>query len=392
MIISVVLGIETSCDDTAAAVLQGNTILGEEKHSQSESNSLGGILPTIAQDFHRLHIERVVDESLKQANVTIDDLDAIAITNRPGLQMSLLIGLRYAKHLSRKFQKPLIPIHHMEAHALMVRMENDVQFPFLCLLISGGHNLLVFVNDVDDYQLLGDSIDDAPGEAFDKITRELKLRMLPHFEKKSGGQAIEEAAAMCAQPTDKYKFPLMMTRYRDCQFSYAGMKNVAKRLIYSEKKRLSLDVDQVLPDYPDYCANFLGAVARHLCNRTQRAMEFCERKKLFADCTQRTLVVSGGVACNDFIFTALSQMSGQLNYTAVRPSKKLCQDNGVMIAWNGVERFLQQKGITSHDAIDKINTIPKCQLGENIIDQVKEANIACKWAKAPILKPFLRAS
>lgn len=348
-------------------------------------------MPTVAQDIHRLHIDRVVKESLEQANVKPEELDAIAVTNRPGLVMSLLVGLRYAKHLSRKYQKPLIPIHHMEAHALTARMEHDILFPFLCLLISGGHCLLAFVNNADDFRLLGESIDDAPGEAFDKIARRLKMRNIPDFEKKNGGQSIEEAARLCKNPTDKYKFPLMMTRYRDCQFSYAGMKNVAKRFIEHEEKALKLDVDQVIPDYQDFCANLQGAITRHLCNRTQRAMEYCEKKSLFKDVNQKFLVVSGGVACNDFIFTALEQLCEKLNYKAVRPSKKLCTDNGIMIAWNGVERFSQDKGVFQHDDIDRIIAHPKCQLGESLIEQLKEENISCNWIKVPILKPFLRA-
>lgn len=252
-----VLGIETSCDDTGAAVLQGNKILGDKVHHQS-TVMFGGILPPLAMDFHRENIERIVQECLDEANVTINDLDAIAVTNRPGLIMSLKVGVRYAKHLARTHQKPIIPIHHMEAHALMARMEHEVEFPFLCLLISGGHCLLAVAEDINKFKLLGESVDDAPGEAFDKIARELKLRMLPQFEHKSGGQQIEEAAALCANPSDKYKFPLLMARSRDCQFSFAGVKNTARRFIRVEQRNLELDVDEVLPDYPDFCASFLG--------------------------------------------------------------------------------------------------------------------------------------
>jgi N6-L-threonylcarbamoyladenine synthase len=341
-------------------------------------------------DFHRENIERIVTESLKQANVQPEELDAIAVTNRPGLKMSLLIGLRYAKHLARKHKKPLIPIHHMEAHALTVRMEHDVQFPFLCLLISGGHSLLAYVEDFDKFKLLGESLDDAPGECFDKIARQLKLRNLPKYENKNGGQSIEEAARECEEVTDKYKFPLMLARYRDCQFSFAGMKNVAKRYIKFEEQKLGLDVDCVIPDYPDFCANFLGGVTRHICNRTQRAIQYCDQNELFKTVENRKLVISGGVACNDFIFTALSQLCDQFNFTAVRPSKKLCTDNGIMIAWNGVERFNRSAGIVPYGNIDEVIEHPKCQLGKSLIDTVKCEQIHCAWVKIPILKPFTR--
>lgn len=341
-------------------------------------------------DFHRENIEKIVTESLNHANVTADDLDAIAVTNRPGLKMSLQIGLRYAKHLARKHKKPLIPVHHMEAHALTVRMENDVQFPFLCLLISGGHSLLAFVEDFDKFKLIGESLDDAPGECFDKIARFAKLRNLPNYEEKNGGQSIEDAARECREVTDKYKFPLMLARYRDCQFSYAGLKNVAKRYIKNEELKLGLDVDCVIPDYPDFCANFLGGVARHICNRSQRAIAFCERKEMFKGIEDKKLVISGGVACNDFIFTSLTQLCEQYGFTAVRPSKKLCTDNGIMIAWNGVERFTRGADIYSHKNIDVVASHPKCQLGVSLIDTVKCEAIHCHWAKIPILKPFLR--
>lgn len=385
-----VLGIETSCDDTGCAVMQGNMILGEAIHTQRESVTFGGIIPTVAQAFHRQNIERIVAESLTQANVTVADLDAIAVTNRPGLKMSLTIGVRYARHLARKYQKPLIPIHHMQAHALTVRMTEKVDFPFLCLLISGGHSLLAFVKSIDEFLLLGESLDDAPGEAFDKIARYLKLSNLPQFANLSGGQSIEKAASSCTEVTDKYKFPLMLARYRDCQFSYAGIKNSAKRFVLEQQQLFNLDVDEVIPDYPDFCANFLGAITRHICHRTQRAMEFCERKNLFDGIEHKQLVVSGGVACNDFIFNALSEMCELMDYSAVRPTKKLCTDNGIMIAWNGIEKFVQNKDIIVPELVDDIEILGSCPIGQSLIDEVKGAGISCNWVKPKSLKPFMR--
>lgn len=257
--------------------------------------------------------------------------------------------------------------------------------------MSGGHSLLALVQDVDKFYLLGETIDDAPGEAFDKIARRMKIRNKPNFEYMSGGQAIEFAAGLCKTPTDKYKFPLIMSHYRDCQFSFSGIKNIARRFIMLEEKGLKLKADEIIPDFPDFCANFLGAVTRHICTRTQRAMEFCERKGFINGKETNTLVVSGGVACNDFIYNALAEMCKEKNFQAFRPSKKLCTDNGIMIAWNGVERFIQNKGIYSHLEIDDIEVIATCQLGESLIDQVKKENIRCDWVKSPSLKPFIRA-
>jgi N6-L-threonylcarbamoyladenine synthase len=354
--------------------------------------NFGGIIPPVAQDAHRRSIDFVVKTCFERAQIKPEQLDAIAFTNRPGMPLSLIIGLRYARFLSRKYNKPLIPIHHMHAHALMPRMENDVKFPFLCLLISGGHCLLSFVRDIDDFLLLGESMDDAPGECLDKIARMMKLINLKQFQNKSGGQAIEEAARMCKEPTDKYYFPLMLKYYRDCQFSFAGLKNTTNTHLRREQRNLNLDVDTVLPDYPDFCANVQGAIARHLSHRTQRAIEFCEGQKWFDNVEQRTLVISGGVACNDFIFESLRQMCEQVNFKTIRPSRKLCMDNGIMIAWNGVEKIKRNVDICPVDKIYELDFYAKCSLGESYIEKVKEKSIACKWIKTPISKPFARVS
>ncbi|KAG5675160.1 hypothetical protein PVAND_005086 [Polypedilum vanderplanki] len=387
-----ILGIETSCDDTGVAILKGKQLVSECLSTQMKVHlHLGGILPPLAQDFHRQNIDKTVKTCIERAGIDPKELDAIAFTNRPGLPLSLIVGTRYARYMSRKYNKPLIPIHHMHAHALTPRMErDDVKFPFLCLLISGGHSLLSYVKDINDFILLGQSLDDAPGECLDKIARMMKLINLKQFQNVSGGQAIEEAARMCKEPTDKYYFPLMLKFYRDCQFSFAGFKNVTNKHLRRERKKLNLPVDQVIPDYPDFCANLQGAVARHLCYRTQRAIEFCEDQHMFDNVEQRTLVVSGGVACNDFIFEALKQMCETKNFTAVRPSRKLCMDNGIMIAWNGVEKFNRNLDICPPEKIYDLDFYAKCPIGESYIDKVKEKNLSCKWIKTPILKPFRR--
>jgi N6-L-threonylcarbamoyladenine synthase len=324
-----------------------------------------------------------VTSTIEKSGFTVDDLDAIAVTNRPGLPLSLTVGVRYAKHLARKQFKPIIPIHHMEAHALMARMtDRSVQFPFLCLLISGGHTLLAYVKSVTEFYLLGESIDDAIGEAFDKTARLLKLRNVPEYEWLSGGAALEMAASKSKNP-DRYEFPLPIARYRDCQFSFAGLKNNAKRFVDYEEKSLQLSPIDLPPYYEDFCAGFLKACTRHVLHRTQRAIEFCDRKDLFRDVEQRTLVISGGVACNNFIFEALSQMADQFGFRTVRPIKSHCTDNGIMIAWNGVERFMINSDLTTN--YGEIRPIGRCPLGTSWIKQVTDTAIACKWVKTEIM-------
>ncbi|XP_058840777.1 probable tRNA N6-adenosine threonylcarbamoyltransferase, mitochondrial, partial [Topomyia yanbarensis] len=197
----------------------------------------GGIIPPVAQDFHRKQIENVVLKTFLQANLQFNEIDAIAVTNRPGLPLSLIVGVRYAKYLARKFNKPIIPIHHMEAHALMIRMTNNIPFPYLCILLSGGHAILTLVKSARDFYILGETIDDAPGEMFDKIARRLKLRNIPQYAWLSGGQAIEKAAVKSLNPAT-YNFPVPLSKYRDCQFSFAGLKNSASRHILLQEKRL----------------------------------------------------------------------------------------------------------------------------------------------------------
>lgn len=273
----------------------------------------------------------------------------------------------------------------MEAHATMVRINQPITYPYLCLLASGGHCLLTFVRGTNDFLLLGESLDDAPGEAFDKISRRLKLRNIPRFEWVSGGQAIEMAARDATDP-DRFEFPLPLARQRNCQFSFAGLKNTAKRHIDRTELENQLGPDAVIPDYPDFCAAFLRSITRHICHRTQRAIEFCERSELFPDGVAKTIVFSGGVACNDFIFGAVSELASEFGFGAVRPERAHCTDNGLMIAWNGVEQWLaNEESIRSMD-IDEIVSFPRCQLGQNVTKEVEEASIGCKWVKLSAYK------
>lgn len=297
--------------------------------------------------------------------------------------MSLKVGLRYAKHLCRTYNKPLIPIHHMEAHALVARLENKINFPFLTLLCSGGHCLLAIAQSYNQFYLLGTTLDDAPGEALDKISRRLKLRNISEYSWMSGGQAIEKAASKSIKP-ELYEFPLPIARQKDCMFSFAGLKNVAIRYIEKDERNLNLKSDEVIPNYADFCKGFLKGITRHIVHRTQRAIEFCEKENIFQNNNEKFLVFSGGCACNDFIYTALKEMAEQFNFSVIRPKKQFCTDNGVMIAWNGIERFNNQSEI--YNNYDHINIDAKCKFGVEIIDKVKQADISCKWAKIPILR------
>ncbi|KAF5297707.1 hypothetical protein FQA39_LY12038 [Lamprigera yunnana] len=336
---TLILGIESSCDDTGCAIVDNEGyILGEALNSQHLIHLRnGGIIPPIARDLHRTNIENVVDEAVKAANVAIDDIEAIAVTVKPGLPLSLMVGMKYGKYLCRKHTKPFIPIHHMEAHALTARMhDRNLEFPFLVLLISGGHCLLAIAQDVDKFLLMGQGIDDAPGELFDKVARRLQLKNLPEFSKLSGGRAIELAASKANDPLE-FSFTTTLLQYRDCNFSFAGIKNQCIRHIIKEERKFDLPPDGTIPGLYNLCAALQLVVTRHLCHRVQRGIRYLEMKELIPT-NRQALVVSGGVACNNFIAKGLEILCSELDYKMVRPPPKLCTDNGVMIAWNGMER------------------------------------------------------
>lgn len=345
----------------------------------------GGIQPPIAQELHRKNIEGNIANTLATANMSIGDLDAIAVTTRPGLIPCLLIGTRYAKHLSRKHSKPIIPIHHMQAHALTARIENKIDYPFLCLLASGGHCLLTFVKSTTEFMLLGETIDNAPGECLDKVARLLMLRNLPEFASISGGAAIELAAKR-SQNHERFPHPLPLARFPNCQFSFSGLKNTAERYIESARKVENLAPDEVIPQYEDLCAAFLRSITRHILHRTQRAMEYCEQENLWQGAEKRSMVFSGGVACNDFIYTALGQLCKEYDYGIYRPSRRLCTDNGVMIAWNGVERWQLEKEKYLEQNVDDIRAEPREQLGTDLVKNVELARVNCQWKKIPIMR------
>nr|CAD7589593.1 unnamed protein product [Timema genevievae] len=393
---SVILGLETSCDDTGCAIVDScGNILGEALHSQLQVHlNNGGIIPPIARDLHKQHIERVVEEALASANLGLGDVDAIATTVKPGMALSLLVGMNHGKHLAKTWGKPFIPIHHMEAHALTIRMVTQVEFPFLVLLISGGHCLLAVAQGVHQFLLLGQSLDDAPGEAFDKTARRMKLHSLPEFRGLSGGAAIQLAATR-GDPLS-FQFPFMLSGYRDCNFSMAGLKNKARQHILRQEHEHGVEGDGIIPGVYDLCASVQWGITSHLCQRLQRAMEFIsmrdmlplDRRTLVRHCRHKvgtstgeslSKVVSGGVACNSFITGALGVVCEEYGYSLAVPPPKLCTDNGVMIAWNGVEKWRSGVGVVPD--LDAIDIEPECPLGVDRREDVVNANIKCKWIK-----------
>lgn len=378
-----ILGIETSCDDTGVAIVDGiGNILGESLFSQNIVHlRYGGVNPLIAQDLHRNNIEQAVSEALEKACLSIRKINAIAVTTKPGLLASLEVGFKYAKFLSKKYHKPIIPIHHMEAHALVARMYNNIPFPYLVLLISGGHCLLVIANDFNDFFLLGESLDNAPGEVMDKLARRMKLRNVPEFSTMAGGRAIESAAKKAGNP-EQFSFPFPLWKYRDCNFSFSGLKDSLERKLLQKESEHSVMGDGLIPEVNNLCAAIQLAIAEHLAHRTERAILFSEKYNFICN-RHKNIVVSGGVACNDFIFKSIKAIGEKMGYNVYRPPPKLCTDNGVMIAWNGVEKFRKQCNVVTN--VSSITIEPKAPLGKRLIEKVKEANLAVKVTRLKML-------
>ncbi|XP_008785103.2 probable tRNA N6-adenosine threonylcarbamoyltransferase, mitochondrial isoform X2 [Phoenix dactylifera] len=333
----VILGIETSCDDTAAAVVRGNgEILSQVVSSQADLLSrYGGVAPKMAEEAHSLVIDQVVQQTLDNANLTEKNLSAVAVTIGPGLSLCLRVGVCKARRIAGNFSLPIIGIHHMEAHALVARLvEKDLQFPFLALLISGGHNLLILAHGLGHYVQLGTTIDDAIGEAYDKTARWLGLDM-----RKGGGPALEELAR--EGDANSFKFSIPMRQHKDCNFSYAGLKTQVRMAI--ESKNLSIENNSISSTSSqerrlraDIAASFQRVAVLHLEERCERAIEWAMKIEPSIKC----LVVSGGVASNQYVRTRLNHVVEKNGLQLACPPPSLCTDNGVMVAWTGIEHFL----------------------------------------------------
>ena len=321
-----VLGIETSCDETAAAVVASDrTVRSSLIYSQlTDHQAYGGVVPEIAARAHVEHLDGLVRDALAQSELGLRDLDAIAATAGPGLIGGVLVGLVTAKALAMASGKPLIAVNHLEGHALSARLSHGIEFPFLVLLVTGGHCQLVEAAALGQYGILGTTIDDAVGEAFDKAARLIGLGY-------PGGPEIEKAA----RTGDSKRFPLPrpLINRDGCDFSFSGLKTAVRRAV---DRAGPLDETAV----NDMAASFQAAVADVLANRTANAME------LFGDrhATPRRLVIAGGVAANAALAERLRIVADGEGFALTVPPADLCTDNAAMIAWAGVERL--QAGMT----------------------------------------------
>jgi len=338
----IVLGIETSCDETAAAVVSSEReILSESIYSQIKTHEKYlGVVPELAARSHIDHCSAVVKDAINKANLSISQVDVIAATAGPGLLGGLLVGLTTAKAISLASKKPFIAINHLDGHALTPRLSHSLEFPYLLLLISGGHSMFLAVEGPGKYKLLGQSIDDALGEAFDKTGRLLGLGY-------PGGPAIEKIAVN-GDPF-RFRLPHPLKGRDNCDFSFSGLKTAVRQTA----EKLS---PLTLKDREDIAASFQYTICKIIEERLKNAIrEYIEYYP-----NDRRLATSGGVASNNMIRKTLLNLAEKNSFDLFIPESKLCTDNGAMIAWAGVEHSL-----LGHKSDYSFDVRARWPLGEN---------------------------
>jgi N6-L-threonylcarbamoyladenine synthase len=324
---AVILGIESSCDDTAAAILSNGKLLANVVAGQAVHQQWGGVIPELASRAHQEHIVPVVAEAIRLSGLTVNDIDGIAFTQGPGLMGSLLVGASFAKGLAHALNKPLLAVNHMQAHILAHFIEDDQPrakpaFPFVCLTVSGGHTQLVLVRDVFDFEVLGETQDDAAGEAFDKTA---KILGLPY----PGGPLIDKHAAI-GNP-DAFRFP--EAQIPGYGYSFSGLKT---SVLYFVRDQVAKDPDFVQKNINDICASVQASIIRHLLKKL---------RKVVIDHKISCIALAGGVSANSALRKAVTSLGGELHLQVCIPPFAYCTDNAAMIAMTG--QFLYERKIIS---------------------------------------------
>jgi len=317
----VILGIESSCDETSSSICINGEVVSNIIATQEIHKQYGGVVPELASRAHMENIAPVVDTSIKQAGIDLNDIDAIAFTQAPGLIGALLVGSGFAKSLSLSLNKPLIEVHHMQAHVLSNLIgENKPTFPFLCLTVSGGHTQIVLCESPLHMKILGETMDDAAGEAFDKTA---KLLGLPY----PGGPLIDKYA----QLGDASKFHFPEPQIEGLDFSFSGVKT---SILYFLQKQLKTDPEFISNNLHDICASVQHTIVSILTSKL---------KKASLETGIKTICIAGGVAANKGLRKGIEEMAVKYKWNVHIPKMEHCTDNAAMIAITGYYKFLEQK-------------------------------------------------
>lgn len=319
-----ILGIESSCDDTSAAVLHNSTILSNIVASQEVHRKYGGVVPELASRSHQANIVPVVQLALQSANIQKNQLSAIAFTRGPGLLGSLMVGTSFAKSMAFALDIPLIDVNHIQAHVLAhfidgsnIEHNEKPQFPFLCLTVSGGHTQIMKINSFYDFEIIGSTIDDAAGEAFDKVA---KMLGLPY----PGGAVIDKLA----KEGDPKRFPFSIAKVNEYNFSFSGLKT---SVLYFLQKETAKNEQFIAENMHDICASFQHTAVTSLLQKLVLAAK--------AENIQH-IALAGGVSANSYLREQLRQAAKQHNWTIFIPKMEYCTDNAAMIAMAGYYKYL----------------------------------------------------
>lgn len=315
-----ILGIESSCDETSASVvMNGKEVLSNVVVSQIKTHKVyGGVVPEIASRQHTEVITMVIEEAMNKAELNFKDLSAIAVTNSPGLVGSLLVGINAAKALSFAHKIPLIGINHLTGHIYANQIENELKFPLVCLVVSGGHTELIYMKGHYNFELIGETQDDAAGEAYDKVARVLNLSY-------PGGPVIDKLAQ---QGNDIYNLPRVMINDGTYNFSFSGLKSAVINLNHNAKQK------KVVLNKSDLATSFQNAVVDVLVSKT---------KKLALEKGVKQVLLSGGVAANSSLRKQMNDELSKLDIEVIYPALKYCTDNAAMIAVSGYYAFINGK-------------------------------------------------
>jgi N6-L-threonylcarbamoyladenine synthase len=313
-----ILGIESSCDETSASVCHNGKILSNIIATQAVHTQYGGVVPELASRAHMQNIVPVIDQAIVEAGISLDQLDAIAFTSSPGLIGALLVGTGFAKSLALSLDIPLIAVHHMQAHVLSnLIADPQPEFPFLCLTVSGGHTQIVLCKDALNMEILGETLDDAAGEAFDKTA---KLLGLPY----PGGPLIDRYA----KEGDPKKFHFPEPQIEGLNFSFSGVKT---SILYFLQKQLKADPDFISKNLPDICASAQHCIVSILMHKL---------KKASLQTGIKTICLAGGVSANKGLRNAIQEMAEKYHWKLFIPEMEYCTDNAAMIAITGYYKFL----------------------------------------------------
>jgi N6-L-threonylcarbamoyladenine synthase len=318
----IILGIESSCDDTGAAILQGKKILSNEISSQIIHSMYGGVVPELASRAHQKNIIPVVDQAIKKANITKENIDAIAFTKGPGLSGSLLVGSSFAKSFAMGMSIPLISVNHMKAHILAHFIDEGElmpKFPFLCLTVSGGHTQIVKITSTCNMQVIGTTIDDAAGEAFDKSA---KILNLPY----PGGPPIDKYS----KNGNVHAFKFGKPKVKNLDFSFSGLKT---SILYKIQNSMQDNPSFIKDNLEDLCASIQHSIITILLEKLQKAIKETGIKEI---------AIAGGVSANSYLRNELQKLAKEKGYIFYVPKFEYCTDNAAMIAISGYFKYLKK--------------------------------------------------